>query len=179
MAPRSALLFDHKRACLAGAPERAEVTRSAQGAEPLAELRALGNAEAEQVVGGEVGARSFPATELALELDLGRTAEPAGGCARLGGGAGEGFERVRIDGRACVRAGRDEDAGALGSFAGGGGGVETLEDGGGVARREWGEEGGGERRCREWAPTVAEGAVGFLGKREGGVSAAEDSPFVE
>lgn len=175
LAPCCALLAVDERACLAGAPERAEVTRSAQGAERFAQRWALGDAEAEQVVGVEMRECPLPATELALEFDLGCAAEPVGGCARLGGGTGETVERV------WVGAGGDGEEGActLDGLTGGAGGVEPVEDGGGLGGWEWGEEGGGEGLGRQRAPAVSEGAAGDLGECERGVGAGEDSPFVE
>ena len=53
-------------ACLVGVPERAEVTRSAQGAKPLAEFGALRDAESDEFAGAKVGACLFPAVELTL-----------------------------------------------------------------------------------------------------------------
>ena len=140
MTPCCALLAVDERACLAGAPERAEVTRSAQGAERFAERWALGDAEAEQVVGGEVGACPLPATELALQFDLGCAAEPAGGCARVGSGVSERFEHVGVG----SGGGGEEGSCALDGLTGGAWGIEAIEDGGGFGGWEWGEECGGE-----------------------------------
>jgi len=82
-------------------------------------------------------------------------ADPVGGCGGsvLGGGGGGG-QTGRI---------RGLGAGVL-VQALGGGGVEGLDTRGGVPRRLWGTEGGGDRSNGCWGNSEGDGCGGGLGK---------------